>query len=111
MLERGAGDPQTFAGLAAVGQLTTRLQRHADGLLVLSGGSPTRSGEVTLPIGDLLRAAIAEVDDGSRVTVVGDSADAVAAEPAARRGRAVELDFLDLIEGRQGNRLIDRGAG
>jgi signal transduction histidine kinase len=83
VIERGITDPQTLAGLAAVGQLTTRLQRQADGLLVLSGGSPARTGDATLPIGDLLRAATAEVDEGSRVTIVSDSADLVTADAVA----------------------------
>ena len=80
VIERGSSDPQTLAGLSAVGQLTTRLQRRADGLLVLSGGAPAHSGDVTLRIGDLLRAATAAVDDGSRVAVVSDSADEVTAD-------------------------------
>ncbi|MGB6454140.1 MAG: ATP-binding protein, partial [Streptosporangiaceae bacterium] len=83
VIQRGAGDPQTLAGLAAVGQLSTQLQRQADGLLVLSGSAPSRSGQVPVRIGDLLRAATAEVDDGSRIAVVSDSMDAVTAEAVA----------------------------
>lgn len=83
VIERGASDPQTLAGLAAVGQLSTQLQRQADGLLVLSGGAPSRSGEAPVRIGDLLRAATAEVDDGSRIAVVSDSMDAVTGEAVA----------------------------
>jgi signal transduction histidine kinase len=83
VIETGSSDPQAIAGLAAVGQLSTRLQRQADGLLVLSGGSLTRTGPVTPQIGDLLRAATAEVDDGSRATVVSDSADAITATAVA----------------------------
>ncbi len=82
VIERGTSDPQTLAGLAAVGQLSTRMRRHADGLLVLSGGSLARTDR-WLPIRDLLRAATTDVDDGSRITVVGDSPDAVTADAVA----------------------------
>jgi signal transduction histidine kinase len=82
VIERGTSDPQTLAGLAAVGQLSTRMRRHADGLLVLSGGSLARS-EQSLVISDLIRAATADVDDGSRISVASDSPDAVTAEAVA----------------------------
>jgi signal transduction histidine kinase len=83
VIETSTSDRQVIAGLAAVGQLSTRLQRQADGLVVLSGGSLTSSGPESLRIGDLLRAVTGEVDDGSRITIVSDSADAVTAEAAA----------------------------
>ncbi len=83
MIERRSSDPQALAGLAAVGQLSTRLRRHADGLLVLSGGSLARSDQAPLPISDLIRAAMPEVDDGTRITMVSDSPDAVTAEAVA----------------------------
>jgi signal transduction histidine kinase len=83
VIERATSDPQTLAGLAAVSKLSTRMRRHADGLLVLSGGSLARSGQAPLPIRDLIHAAMPDVDDGSRITVVSDSPDAVTADTAA----------------------------
>jgi signal transduction histidine kinase len=83
VIERGTSDPQTRAGLAAVGQLSTRMRRHADGLLALSGGSLARTDQGPLPVGDLIRAATADVDDGRRITVVSDSPDAVSATASA----------------------------
>jgi signal transduction histidine kinase len=83
VIERGISDPHALAGLAAVGQLSTRMRRHADGLLVLSGGSLARSGHGPLPIGDLIRAATADVDDGLRISVVSDSPEAVTADAVA----------------------------
>lgn len=80
VVERRSGDPQALAGLAAVGRLSARMRRQADGLLVLSGGSLARSDQPPLPISDLIRAAMPEVDDGSRITLVSDSLDAVATE-------------------------------
>jgi anti-sigma regulatory factor (Ser/Thr protein kinase) len=83
MIEHRTSDPRALAGLAAVEQLSMRMGRHADGLLVLSGGSLARRGQAQLPIGDLIRAAMPEVDDGSRITVVSDSLDAVTGEAVA----------------------------
>jgi signal transduction histidine kinase len=83
VIERRSSDPQTLAGLAAVGQLSTRMRRQADGLLVLSGGSLARTDQAPLPISDVIRAAMPEVDDGSRITVVSDSPDAVTADVVA----------------------------
>jgi signal transduction histidine kinase len=82
VIERGTSDPQTLAGLAAVGRLSTRMRRHADGLLVLAGGSLSRNDQ-SLPISDLVRAATANVDDGPRISVVCDSLDAITADAAA----------------------------
>jgi anti-sigma regulatory factor (Ser/Thr protein kinase) len=83
VIERSTGDPQALAALAAVGQISMQMRRHADGLLVLSGGSLARSFHAPLPLGDLIRAATADVDDGSRMMVVSDSPDAVKADAAA----------------------------
>ncbi len=83
VIERGTSDPQTLAGLAAVGQLSTRMQRHADGLLVLSGGSLARDDQAPLPISDLIRAATTDVDEGPRISVVSDSPDSVASNAVA----------------------------
>jgi signal transduction histidine kinase len=80
---RRSSDPQALAGLAVIGQLGTRMRRQADGLLVLSGGSLARSDQAPLPISDLIRAATPEVDDGSRITVVSDSRDAVTTDAVA----------------------------
>ena len=82
-IERRSNDPQALASLAVIGQLSTRMRRQADGLLVLSGGSLARSDQAQLPISDLIRAATPEVDDGSRITVASDSRDAVTAVAAA----------------------------
>jgi signal transduction histidine kinase len=82
-LERRSSDPQALASLAVMGQLSRRLRRQADGLLVLSGGSLARSDQAPLPVGDLIRAAMPESDDGSRITVVSDSRDAVTADAVA----------------------------
>jgi signal transduction histidine kinase len=81
-IERGVGDPQTRAGLAAVGQLSNQIHRQADGLLVLSGLSPPRDEQRPLPVVELIRAATADMDDGSRIAVVTDTTDAIAAGAA-----------------------------
>ena len=83
MIERRSSDPQALAALTVIGQLSSRMRRQADGLLVLSGGSLARADQAPLPISDLIRAAMPEVDDGSRITVVCDSREAVTTDAVA----------------------------
>jgi len=84
LIGRGTSDTHTRSGLSAVGQLSTQLRRQADALLVLSGGVPALTAQAPMPIGDLIRAAAAEVDDDkTRVTVVSDNPDAVTVDATA----------------------------
>jgi hypothetical protein len=71
------------AELPAMDQLKTRMRRHADGLLVLSGGSPGRGWPGPVPIGDLLGVVASEVGDVARVAVVAESQDEVTTAAAA----------------------------
>jgi anti-sigma regulatory factor (Ser/Thr protein kinase) len=55
------------------------MRRHAESLTILSGIAPGRSWAAPVPVIDVMRAAAAEVEDYTRVTVVSDSDEAVAA--------------------------------
>jgi signal transduction histidine kinase len=68
-LERKAADPGALADLFPLDHLTTRMRRHAEGLIVLSGAPPGRSWSTPVPVIDVVRGAIAEVEDYRRVHI------------------------------------------
>jgi signal transduction histidine kinase len=78
-LEQQASSPGALAELFTLDHLTTRMRRHAESLTVLSGAAPGRSWSGPVPIIDVMRAAAAEVEDYTRVTVISDAEEAVAA--------------------------------
>jgi signal transduction histidine kinase len=77
-MERAAGDPDALADLFRLDHLTTRMRRHAEGLLILAGSTPGRGWRDPVPVVDVLNAATAEIEDYLRVDVVSESGDAVA---------------------------------
>ena len=77
-MERATTDPALLADLFRLDHLTTRMRRHAEGLLILAGSTPGRGWRDPVPVVDVLQAAIAEVEDYTRVDLIIDSADAVA---------------------------------
>jgi hypothetical protein len=79
-MERRASDPQALAELFRLDHLTTRMRRHAEGLIILSGSTPGRGWREPVPVIDVLRAAVAEVEDYVRVDVLSESRDLVAAD-------------------------------
>ena len=82
-MERRSEDPDTLAELFQLDHLTTRMRRHAEGLIILSGAAPGRGWRTPVPVIDVLRGAIAEVEDFTRVRVITQSADAVASSAVA----------------------------
>ncbi|GLY71778.1 ATPase [Actinoallomurus iriomotensis] len=88
-MERQATDPDSLEGLFALDHLTTRMRRHAEGLVILSGAAPARGWHNPVAVRDILRAAIAEVEDYTRVVVE-------AAAPAALDGTVV-ADITHLL--------------
>jgi signal transduction histidine kinase len=82
-MERRSEDPDTLAELFQLDHLTTRMRRHAEGLIILSGAAPGRGWRTPVPVIDVLRGAIAEVEDFTRVRVITESADAVASSAVA----------------------------
>jgi hypothetical protein len=71
-LEHSERDPDALAGLFRLDHLATRIRRNAENLLVLSGEEPPRVWGKPVPLSDVVRAAIAETEDLSRVTFVVD---------------------------------------
>ncbi len=77
-MERRASEPEALADLFLLDHLTTRMRRHAEGLIILSGSTPGRGWRDPVPVVDVLRAAVAEVEDYVRVDVTSESDDLVA---------------------------------
>jgi signal transduction histidine kinase len=78
-LERQASSPAELAQLFTLDHLTTRMRRHAESLTILSNAAPGRSWGGPVPVIDVARAAAAEVEDYTRVVVVCESDEAIAA--------------------------------
>ncbi|HTW03211.1 MAG TPA: nitrate- and nitrite sensing domain-containing protein [Streptosporangiaceae bacterium] len=68
-MERRSSDPEELENLFRIDHLTTRMRRHSEGLIILSGESPGRGWRHPVPFVDVLRAAVAEVEDYSRIRV------------------------------------------
>jgi signal transduction histidine kinase len=68
-MERRARDPQELDDLFRVDHLATRMRRHAESLIILSGEAPARGWRNPVPLVDVLRAAVAEVEDYTRIKV------------------------------------------
>ncbi|MBO0787612.1 MAG: sensor histidine kinase, partial [Actinobacteria bacterium] len=82
-LEQKASDPAALADLFPLDHLTTRMRRHAEGLIILSGAAPGRSWSEPVPVIDVVRGAVAEVEDYQRVNVLTRAEDAVAGAAVA----------------------------
>jgi len=77
-MERQATDPDVLEDLFKMDHLTTRMRRHAEGLIILSGAAPGRSWSAPIKLIDVMRGAVAEVEDYARVTVSTQSRAALA---------------------------------
>ncbi|MEU2599410.1 ATP-binding protein [Streptomyces hirsutus] len=82
-LERHTDDPDMLEQLFRIDHLTTRMRRHAENLIILSGAAPGRRWRRPVPIADVVSSAVSEIEDYVRVEVppmdrVGVAADAVA---------------------------------
>ncbi|MFI6505109.1 nitrate- and nitrite sensing domain-containing protein [Nonomuraea typhae] len=62
-------DPEALERLFRLDHLTTRMRRHAEGLVLLSGGTAGRRWRSTIPIEDVLSGAAAQVEEYTRVRV------------------------------------------
>jgi signal transduction histidine kinase len=69
-MERGTEDPVMLEDLFKLDHLTTRMRRHAESLIILSDQQPGRGWRNPVPIVDVLRAAVAEVEEYQRVEVL-----------------------------------------
>jgi len=66
-LEREESDPTGLANLFELDHLATRMRRNAESLLVLVGAASPRQWSEPLPIADVIRAAVSEVEEYRRV--------------------------------------------
>ena len=76
-MERQETEPEALDRLFQIDHLTTRMRRHAEGLIILSGHAPGRGWRDPVPVTDVLRGAVAEVEEYKRVSVICESQDAV----------------------------------
>jgi signal transduction histidine kinase len=88
-LEENEADPDALSDLFRLDHLATRIRRNAESLLVLSGEEPVRRWTRPVPLADVVRAAIAEIEDLDRVDFAVD-------ERLAVSGRAV-ADLTHLL--------------
>lgn len=68
-MERRTEDTEELADLFRLDHLTTRMRRHAEGLVILSGAAPSRQWRKPVQLMDVVRAAVAEVEDYERIEV------------------------------------------
>ena len=88
-LESSEADPDTLSSLFRLDHLATRMRRNAESLLVLAGIEPPRQWAAPVPLTDVIRAALGEVEDYQRVVVR-------AVEPATIIGSAA-ADLAHLL--------------
>jgi len=74
-MEHGTQDPEALAQLFRLDHLTTRMRRQAEGLIILSGAAPGRGWRQPVPLVEVLRGAIGEIEDYVRVDMVTESRD------------------------------------
>ncbi|MDT0341962.1 sensor histidine kinase [Streptomyces litchfieldiae] len=70
-LESQETDPEALADLFELDHLATRMQRNAESLLILTGeqSAAPRMWPGTVPVAEVVRSAISEVEDYRRVTL------------------------------------------
>lgn len=68
-MERRSDDPNELSDLFRLDHLTTRMRRHAESLIILSGAAPGRAWRMPVSLTDVVRAAVSEVEDYARVEV------------------------------------------
>ncbi|MEV1285515.1 nitrate- and nitrite sensing domain-containing protein, partial [Micromonospora sp. NPDC049679] len=88
-MERRTSDPEELQDLFLVDHMATRMRRHAEDLVILAGAAPGRGWRNPVPMVDVIRGAISEVEDYARV-------DLVTVESVSVAGRAVG-DVIHLL--------------
>ncbi|WP_326819262.1 sensor histidine kinase [Streptosporangium sp. NBC_01756] len=68
-MQKQAEDPDALENLFRLDHLTTRMRRHAEGLVILSGGAAGRKWRSSVLMEDVLRGAAAQVEDYARVRI------------------------------------------
>jgi signal transduction histidine kinase len=88
-LENNVEDPDLLKGIFQVDHLATRVRRYAENLAVLGGAVAERQWTRPVSLSDVLRSAVAEVEQYSRVKLVPPV-------PGTLRGHAV-ADVVHLL--------------
>jgi PAS domain S-box-containing protein len=70
-LERNEADPDRLEELFRMDHLATRMRRNVENLIVLSGVEQRRRWSESVPLRDVVEAAVAEVEEYARVQVAG----------------------------------------
>jgi signal transduction histidine kinase len=68
-LEQGEQDPERLSSLFQMDHLATRMRRNSENLLVLAGHEETRRWNDPLPLVDVLRASLSEIEHYERTTL------------------------------------------
>ncbi|MFI6638629.1 nitrate- and nitrite sensing domain-containing protein [Streptomyces sp. NPDC050504] len=68
-MERRTEDPNELGDLFRLDHLTTRMRRHAESLIILSGAAPGRAWRLPVSLTNVVRAAVSEIEDYTRVEV------------------------------------------
>jgi signal transduction histidine kinase len=68
-LEQNEADSEQLSHLFSMDHLVTRMRRNSENLLVLAGEEPVRKWSEPVPLGDVARAASAEIEQYGRVTL------------------------------------------
>jgi HAMP domain-containing protein len=66
-MEDAERDPDALDNLFRIDHLTTRMKRNAQSLLVLAGAEPSRLFAPAVPLGDVVRAALSEVENFQQI--------------------------------------------
>lgn len=88
-LESREEDPEVLDGYYKLDHLATRMRRNAESLLVLAGAESPRMWSQPVEMGEVVRAALGEVDEYQRIEVL-------AMEPSMLTGKAVS-DLSHLV--------------
>ncbi|HET6532223.1 MAG TPA: ATP-binding protein [Actinoplanes sp.] len=79
-LERRETDPERLRELYRLDHMSSRLRRNASSLVVLSGGAGANEHMSPLPLSDVVRLALGEIEDYTRVDV--DMSDEILVVPS-----------------------------
>ena len=81
-LESREENPDQLENLFRLDHLATRMRRNAESLLVLAGAEPTRRRGRPVEIADVLRVAMGEIEDFSRIQLMAVDSSTVAGSVA-----------------------------
>jgi len=68
-LERDEQDPEVLQGLYRLDHMATRMRRNAESLLVLAGNRSPRQWSSPVPVEDVVRSSLSEVENFARIAI------------------------------------------